>query len=91
MNTLTPRWTALAPVLLLSACVHSSRNATSPPPSVAVTEPSGTFELPPLPPGRYTLRFEHRAGGQSTREIDVPGTGEPLSLTMLATGRSPAP
>ena len=60
-------------------------------PWFAVTEADGTFELPPLPPGRYTLQLEHRAGGRSTQEIDVPGTGEPLALTMLAAGRSPAP
>lgn len=49
----------------------------------AVTGPDGAFALPPLPPGRYTLQIEHRWGGRSTREIDVPAT-EPLTLTLSA-------
>ena len=52
-------------------------------PWFAVTGPDGFFELPPLPPGRYTLQIEHRAGGRSIREIDVPANG-PLSLTLTA-------
>lgn len=51
-------------------------------PWFAVTDATGAFELPPLAPGRYTLQFEHRAGGRSTQEIEVPVMGEPLTLTM---------
>jgi hypothetical protein len=52
-------------------------------PWFAVTGPDGSFELPPLPPGRYTLQIEHRAGGRLTREIEVPPTA-PLNLTLTA-------
>jgi hypothetical protein len=57
-------------------------------PWFAVTDAHGAFELPPLAPGRYTLQIEHRAGGRSTQEIEIPVTGEPLTLTMRVSTRS---
>ena len=57
-------------------------------PWFAVTDTQGSFELPPLPPGRYTLQVEHRAAGRLTREFDVPAT-QPLTLALSA-GASPA-
>lgn len=53
-------------------------------PWFAVTDAKGTFELPPLPPGRYTVQIEHRAAGRITREIEVPGAGESLVWTLPA-------
>ena len=52
-------------------------------PWFAVTGADGSFELPPLSPGRYTLQIEHRAAGRSTQEFTVPATGL-LTLTLPA-------
>jgi plastocyanin len=43
----------------------------------------GTFELPKLPRGHYTLRAWHPRGGAVAREFDVPNHGDTrLSLTF---------
>jgi hypothetical protein len=40
-------------------------------PFFAVTDKSGQFMLPPLPPGRYTVRAYHRKAGELTQEVEL--------------------
>lgn len=37
---------------------------------------AGRFALPPVPPGRYTLRVWHPLLGEATRQVDVPRYGD---------------
>jgi plastocyanin len=48
----------------------------------AVSDESGSFHLPPVPPGRYTLRVCHPEGGMNCRqELQVqPGTPAKLRI-----------
>jgi plastocyanin len=48
----------------------------------AVTDPQGRFRLPPVPPGRYTLRVHHPDGGMRRREGIVVRAGEPVRLRI---------
>ncbi len=40
-----------------------------------VTDALGTFELPPLPPGTYTLQVWHETLGELEKEVHVPASG----------------
>jgi hypothetical protein len=40
-------------------------------PFFAVTDKSGQFMLPPLPPGRYTVSAYHRKAGQISQEVEL--------------------
>jgi hypothetical protein len=40
-------------------------------PFFAVTDKSGQFIIPPLPPGRYTVRAYHRKAGQLSQEVEL--------------------
>jgi plastocyanin len=47
----------------------------------------GTFTIPNVPPGRYTLRVWHERGGEADREITVTAAGlEGVALTLDASG-----
>jgi plastocyanin len=48
----------------------------------AVTDHQGRFRLPPVPPGRYTLRAHHPDGGMRRREEIVVRAGEPMRLRI---------
>ena len=48
----------------------------------AVTDLQGRFRLPPVPPGRYTLRVHHPDGGMRRREELVVRAGEPVRLRI---------
>jgi plastocyanin len=41
----------------------------------------GSFTIPDVPPGKYTLRAWHERGGETSTEIEVPKT-EPLSVKV---------
>lgn len=43
-------------------------------PYYAVTDETGSYQLPPLLPGRYTIRVWHETLGTTTREIEVSRT-----------------
>ncbi len=40
-------------------------------PYYAVTDETGSYRLPPLPPGKYTVRVWHETLGTASREIEV--------------------
>ena len=40
-------------------------------PYYAVTDESGSYQLPPVPPGRYTIRVWHESLGVLTQDIEV--------------------
>ena len=48
----------------------------------AVTDDTGRFRLPPVPPGRYTLRVHHPDSGMRRREEIVVRAGEPVRLRI---------
>jgi hypothetical protein len=48
----------------------------------AVTGTDGTFELPPLPAGRYTLEAVHLKAGTSTQRVTI-GRGERKRVTIV--------
>jgi plastocyanin len=48
----------------------------------AVTDDTGRFRLPPVPPGHYTLRVHHADGGMRRREKLVVRAGEPVRLRI---------
>jgi uncharacterized protein (DUF2141 family) len=48
----------------------------------AVTGDDGSFVLPDLPPGRYTLTAWHETLGTQSREIEIKSTGEPQALNF---------
>lgn len=53
-------------------------------PWFAVTDDSGRFTLPPLPPGRYTLEIGHRRSGHQTRTLEITDRTDPLLIRMTA-------
>src|SRR4051794_20639044 len=48
----------------------------------AVTDDTGRFRLPPVPPGGYTLRVHHADGGMRRREELVVRAGQPVRLRI---------
>jgi plastocyanin len=48
----------------------------------AVTDPQGRFRLPPVPPGRYTLRVHHPDGGLRKSEKITVEADRPLYLRI---------
>ena len=48
----------------------------------AVTDEHGRFRLPPVPPGRYTLRVHHADGGLRGRREVVVRSGELVQLQI---------
>ncbi|MBC8646689.1 MAG: carboxypeptidase regulatory-like domain-containing protein [Thermoanaerobaculia bacterium] len=58
----------------------------------AVTGPDGTFRLPNVPQGTYTLRAWHEEGGESQTTVTVrPGQESPIALRLDVSGFRPAP
>jgi plastocyanin len=57
----------------------------------AVTDESGRFRLPPVPPGRYTLQVRHPDGRMSRRQEIVVRRGEPLRLRVAFHGEDRKP
>ena len=51
-------------------------------PFFAVTGSEGTFELPPLPAGRYTLEAVHLKAGMSSQRVTI-GRGERKRVTIV--------
>ena len=48
-------------------------------PYFAVSAKDGTFRIPNVPPGKYTLQAAHRKAGTATREVEVK-EGEPTKV-----------
>ena len=44
-------------------------------PYYAVTGEDGSFKIPNVPPGKYTVEVFHRKAGKATQEIEVPASG----------------
>jgi hypothetical protein len=55
-------------------------------PFYAVTDAGGQFELPRLPPGRYTVRVWQERLGTASSEIVVADPG-PTTMTLEMTAR----
>src|SRR5436190_265160 len=55
-------------------------------PYFAVTSDTGSYGIPSLPPGRYTIKVWHEAYATSTREVDVPAGGD-ISLDFIMDAR----
>jgi plastocyanin len=82
-NTFTFK-SAEAPGFLLKCDVHPWMKAyvwVFSHPFAAVTREDGTFSLPPLPPGRYTLGAWHERCPEQEREVVVEA-GKPLDVTF---------
>ncbi len=45
-------------------------------PGFAVSDKSGAFRIPDVPPGTYELQVQHELLGSATREVTVPAGGE---------------
>ena len=57
-------------------------------PYFAVTQPSGEFTIPNLPPGTYTLGTWHEKLGTKTMQLTVaPGQSQTASFTMTAAAK----
>jgi hypothetical protein len=52
----------------------------------AVTNETGRFRLPPVPPGRYMLHVRHPDGGLRRQEDVVVRAGEPVRLRVVFHG-----
>jgi hypothetical protein len=54
-------------------------------PYFAVSEKDGTFKIANVPPGKYTLKAQHRKAGSVTQEIEVKeGAAAPVALELTA-------
>ena len=54
-------------------------------PYFAVSEKDGTFKISNVPPGKYTLKAQHRKAGTVTQEIEVKeGAAAPVALSLAA-------
>jgi plastocyanin len=54
-------------------------------PYFAISEKDGTFKIANVPPGKYTLKAQHRKAGTVTQEIEVKeGAGAPVALELTA-------
>lgn len=53
-------------------------------PYFAVSAQDGTFKIANVPPGKYTLKANHRKAGIVTKEIDVTDAGAKIELSLDA-------
>lgn len=53
-------------------------------PWFAVSGKDGSFKIANVPPGKYTLKANHRKAGSVTREIEVTAAGAKVDLVMDA-------
>jgi hypothetical protein len=53
-------------------------------PFYAVTNDAGEFELPPMPPGKYTLQIWQETLGVSTREVTVGADDARVTVELKA-------
>jgi len=53
-------------------------------PYFAVTGTDGTFKIPNLPPGKYTVEAHHRKGGSVTREVEITQAGGTVEFSIEA-------
>jgi plastocyanin len=53
-------------------------------PYFAVTGADGTFKIPNLPPGKYTVEAHHRKGGTVTKEVEITEAGGKIEFTIAA-------
>jgi hypothetical protein len=56
-------------------------------PYFAVTGDDGSFVLPDLPPGRYTITAWHETLGTQSHEIEINYSGEPQTLNFTFTAK----
>ena len=56
-------------------------------PYFAVTGDDGSFALPDLPPGRYTITAWHETLGTQSQEIEVNSSGEPKAVNFTFTAK----
>ena len=56
-------------------------------PYFAVTGDDGSFALPDLPPGRYTITAWHETLGTQSREIEINSSGEPQTINFTFTAK----
>ncbi len=56
-------------------------------PYFAVTGDDGSFVLPDLPPGRYTITAWHETLGTQSHEVEINYSGEPQSLNFTFTAK----
>lgn len=56
-------------------------------PYFAVTGDDGSFALPELPPGRYTITAWHETLGTLSQEIEIKSSGEPQTLNFTFTAK----
>ena len=56
-------------------------------PYFAVTGDDGSFALPELPPGRYTVTAWQETLGTQSREIEINSSGEPQTLNFTFTAK----
>lgn len=60
-------------------------------PWFTVTDTTGRFTLPPLPPGRYTIQAIHRRCGHQTAVIDVPSPAGASTLFRMSASAATNP
>ena len=56
-------------------------------PYFAVTGDDGSFVLPDLPPGRYTITAWHETLGTKSQEVEIKSSGEPQTLNFIFTAK----
>jgi plastocyanin len=56
-------------------------------PYFAVTGEDGSFVLPDLPPGRYTITAWHETLGSKSQEVEIRSSGEPQTLNFTFTAK----
>ncbi len=56
-------------------------------PYFAVTGDDGSFVLPDLPPGRYTITAWHETLGTQSRELEINSNGEPQTINFTFTAK----
>jgi hypothetical protein len=56
-------------------------------PYFAVTGDDGSFVLPDLPPGRYTITAWHETLGTQSHEIEINSNGDPQTLNFTFTAK----